>query len=66
MKLTSLSIIASALVGSIAVTAPAVAQDRHVEVTRTTVVHRGYTAHRRKVCTVRWYHHRKVRRCFWR
>lgn len=67
MKLTSIPIIAAALAGSIAVSAPASAQDRHVEVTRTTVVHRGYTAHRRhKVCTVNWVHHRKIRRCVWR
>ena len=39
-------------------------------VTRTTHVerHNNWGRHRvkRKVCTVRWYNHKKVRRCVWR
>lgn len=70
MKLTGLSLLATALAGTIAFAAPATAQMRHVEETRTTtrvVEHRAYARHpRRKVCSVRWVHHRKVRRCTWR
>jgi hypothetical protein len=48
------------------------AAEAQVVTTRTTTVHRqvrygpGYRHHRRQVCTTRWYHHRRVRRCFWR
>lgn len=70
MKLTGLSLLATALAGTIAFAAPASAQERHVEVTRTTTTvsdHRTSVRHpRRKVCTVRWVHHRKIRRCHWR
>jgi hypothetical protein len=70
MTLKGLSLLATALAGTIAFAAPASAQMRHVEETRTTtrvVEHRDHMRHpRRKVCTVRWVHHHKVRRCFWR
>jgi hypothetical protein len=72
MKLTGLSLIATILAGSIALAAPASAQERHVEVSRTTrtVVHNDrhvQVNHRKhKVCSTRWVHHRKVRRCTWR
>jgi hypothetical protein len=69
MKLTGLSLIATLVAGSVAFAAPASAQNRHVEVKRTTVVHneRHVVNHRKhKVCSTRWVNHRKVRRCVWR
>lgn len=60
-----------ALAALTATSAPVMAQTvRHTEVTRTTTVerHTGPGMHRpkRKVCSVKWYHHKKVRRCWWR
>lgn len=68
--MNKIGLIAAATIAAIA--APAMAQ---TVTTRTTTVHRetGYHTpvvvvrqHRRKVCTVRTYNHRKVRRCAWR
>lgn len=69
MKLLGLSFFAAALAGSVAMAAPAAAQDRHVEVRRTTtVVHddrrSGWHNDHRRVCRTHWQNHRKVRRCF--
>lgn len=70
MKLSTLWLAAAALAGStVAVATPAQAQERVVVHRTTTVTHRtnrGWHARRHRVCSVRWYHHRKVRRCYWR
>ena len=71
MKLTGLSLIAATIAGSMAIAAPAAAQQvRHVEVSRTTTVvrdnHRsGWHNNRHKVCKTQWRHHHKVRNCWW-
>ena len=64
-----LGLIAATMLAVVAV--PATAQ---TVVTRTTTVHHDehmagpvvVRHHRRQVCTVRWVHHTKVRRCMWR
>jgi len=66
MKLTGLTLIAAA----VTIATPALAQERHVEVHRTTVVrdvHHTTVAHngRHKVCRTTWRHHHKVRNCWW-
>lgn len=71
MKLIGLTI-AAGLAGTIALSAPAVAQMRHVEVSRsttTTTVHNDdrVIRHRarHKVCKTQWRNHHKVRNCWW-
>ena len=63
MKILKMMIAATLVAGA----AGAAHADR-VVVHRTTVVkhHTVRPAHRHRVCNTHWYHHRKVKRCYWR
>lgn len=59
MKIFSLVAAATLIAVAAPIAAPAIAQPGYHGPHKVIVK-------KRKVCTVKWVHHRKVRRCFWR
>ena len=70
--MTLKALLGAAGIAAVALAAAPVSAQTVTTTTRTTSIHReegprvAIRHHRRKVCTVRWVHHRKVRRCTWR